>query len=110
MDGVGELGGRVDGDAVEGGHHVVASQPGGRRGCAWSDLVELGAATEAVTGQYDVLATEAVVQAAIATAEARNNGAPKQVRKTLYVSAFGRDFWAACDPSRPGKFRSRSFP
>lgn len=64
-------------------------------------LVEFGPADPALTMQFDILATEAPVQAAEATIEARKQGSPKLVRKTLAMSQFGREFWAACDPSRP---------
>jgi hypothetical protein len=51
--------------------------------------------------QYDILATDPTVQAAEATVEARRMGTPRLVRKTLTISAFGREFWAATDPARP---------
>lgn len=64
-------------------------------------LVEFGASEDSLSVQYDILATDAVIQAAQATVEAARQGSPKLVRKTLRISAFGRQFWAACDPARP---------
>ncbi|MDP9117052.1 MAG: DUF4393 domain-containing protein [Actinomycetota bacterium] len=71
-------------------------------------LVELLAPDESLDVQYDILATDATVQAAEATIEARRQGSPRMVRKTLAISALGREFWAATDPSRPALPRSTS--
>jgi hypothetical protein len=64
-------------------------------------LVEFGPPDEAIQMQFEVLATESIVQAAEASIQARHHGAPKLIRKTMVISQFGKDFWAACDPSRP---------
>lgn len=64
-------------------------------------LVEFGPPTESLAMQFDILATDSAVQAAEATIEARREGSPRHVRKALTMSQFGREFWAACDPSRP---------
>ena len=60
-------------------------------------LVEFGPEDESLSVQYDILATDATVQ------EARRSvrGNVKIVRKSLQLSAFGAQFWAAADPSRP---------
>ncbi len=64
-------------------------------------LVEFGPPEPSIAMQFDIVATEAAVQAAEATIEARRQGSPRLIRKTLSISSFGREFWAACDPSRP---------
>jgi hypothetical protein len=64
-------------------------------------LVEFGPPDDSIATQFDILAADSVVQAAEATIEARRQGSPKHVRKTLTISQFGRDFWGACDPSKP---------
>lgn len=65
------------------------------------NLVEFGPPEDSIAYQYDILATDATVQAAEATIEARKLGSPRLVRKTLSISPFGREFWAAADPARP---------
>jgi hypothetical protein len=68
-------------------------------------LIEFGPPDEALSVQYDILATDNTVRAAEATAEARRLGAPRLVRKTVTLSALGREFWTATDPARPGPRR-----
>jgi hypothetical protein len=63
-------------------------------------LVEFGPPDDTIAMQFDILAADSAVQAAQATVEARRLGSPRLVRKTLTISPFGRDFWAATDPSR----------
>jgi hypothetical protein len=63
-------------------------------------LVEFGPADDAIAMQFDILAADSAVQAAEASVEARREGSAKHIRKTLTISSLGRDFWAACDPSR----------
>jgi hypothetical protein len=60
-------------------------------------LVEFGPAEESLAVQYDILATDSTIQ------EARRSvrGSVKLVHKSLRMSAFGAQFWAAADPSRP---------
>jgi hypothetical protein len=65
------------------------------------NLVEFGPPEDSIGMQYDILGTDSAVQAAEATIEARRLGSPKLLRKTLSISSFGREFWAAADPSRP---------
>ena len=65
------------------------------------NLVEFGPAEDSIGHQYDILATDATVQAAEATIEARRLGSARLVRKTVSMSPFGREFWAAADPARP---------
>lgn len=64
-------------------------------------LVEFGPEDESLDVQYDILATDATVQKARERVESRRRGSVKIVRTTLTISAFGREFWAASDPSRP---------
>jgi hypothetical protein len=64
-------------------------------------LIDFGPAEDVLDTQYDILATDSTVQAAQAGAEARRQGSVRLVRKTIRISRFGQDFWAACDPSRP---------
>jgi hypothetical protein len=64
-------------------------------------LVQFGPPDDSIAMQFDILATDSTVQAAEATIEARHLGAVRLVRKTLSISPFGREFWAAADPSRP---------
>jgi hypothetical protein len=65
-------------------------------------LVEFGPQRDEIAMQYDILATESEVQAAVALVEAQRLGSPKLINKSVSISTFGRDFWSACDPSRPG--------
>jgi hypothetical protein len=65
-------------------------------------LIEFGSPDESIAMQFDILAADSVVQAATAAIEAKHQGTPKMVRKTLTMSAFGREFWAACDPTIVG--------
>lgn len=64
-------------------------------------LVQFGPPEDSIAMQFDILATDSTVQAAEAAIEARHMGAVRLVRKTLSISPFGREFWAAADPSRP---------
>ena len=64
-------------------------------------LVEFGPADDSLGVQYDILATDATVRAAEETARSRRLGATRLIRKTVTLSPFGREFWAATDPSRP---------
>jgi hypothetical protein len=63
-------------------------------------LVEFGPFDDTISMQFDILAADPSVQAAQATVEARRLGSPRLVRTTLRISPFGKDFWAATDPSR----------
>lgn len=62
-------------------------------------LVEFAPPAETLATQYEILAADSTVQAAQATVEARRLGSPRLVRKTLTISPFGKEFWAASDPS-----------
>ena len=64
-------------------------------------LVEFGPEDESLTVQYDILTTDATVQDARKTVEPRRRNGVRLVRKTLRLSPFGKQFWAASDPSRP---------
>jgi hypothetical protein len=63
-------------------------------------LVEFGAADERLSVQYDVLATDATVQDARKRVDPHRRGSIRLVRRTVLMSALGREFWAASDPSR----------
>jgi hypothetical protein len=64
-------------------------------------LVEFGPEDEALSVQYDILATDSTVQGARTGVDSRRRASVKIVRKTLHMTAFGRQFWSAADPSRP---------
>ncbi len=73
-------------------------------------LVELGPPDDSINTQYDILVTDASVQAAEATVEARKLGSGRLIRKTLSISQFGREFWSATDPARPPSSRPAPSP
>ena len=62
-------------------------------------LVEFGAPDDSIAMQFDILAADPAVQAAEASVEARGLGSARQVRKTVTMSALGKQFWAASDPT-----------
>jgi len=63
-------------------------------------LIEFGPEDESLDVQYEMLATDTVLTEAKRAAErAKQGGAVKLVRKTVRMSALGREFWAASDPS-----------
>jgi hypothetical protein len=64
-------------------------------------LVDFGPQDDSLDVQYDVLATDATIQNARNSVEPQRRGSVKLSRKTVQLSAFGREFWAASDPSRP---------
>lgn len=64
-------------------------------------LVQFGPPDDSIAMQFDILATDSAVQAAEASIEARRMGSMRLARKTLSISPFGREFWAAADPSTP---------
>jgi hypothetical protein len=64
-------------------------------------LVEFGPEDESLAVQYDILATDSTVQDARNKVEPRRRGAVRLLRRTLHLSAFGKQFWTAADPSRP---------
>jgi hypothetical protein len=65
-------------------------------------LVDFDDEDDSLGIQYDLLATDSVVtetkRAAVAD---KPGGTIKLLRKSVRMSAFGREFWAASDPSRP---------
>jgi hypothetical protein len=63
-------------------------------------LVEFGPPDDAQDVQYELLATDSTVQAAHEDVGSHRN-VVRLARKTVRLSAFGREFWAASDPSRP---------
>jgi hypothetical protein len=64
-------------------------------------LVEFGPGDDSLGVQYDILATDNTVQTARTSVEPRRRGSLRLVRKVVQMSALGREFWAASDPSRP---------
>ena len=64
-------------------------------------LVEFGPPDDRLDVQYDILATDVTVQNARESVDGRRRGSVRLIRKTVGMSAFGREFWAASDPSRP---------
>jgi hypothetical protein len=64
-------------------------------------LVEYGAPTDELAAQFHELADDPAVRAARARIESGKLGSPRIVRKTVTLSALGREFWAACAPSPP---------
>ena len=63
-------------------------------------LIEFGPEDEALDVQYDMLSTENVLSDAKRRVEhAKQAGTVRLVRKTVRMSALGREFWAASDPS-----------
>jgi hypothetical protein len=70
-------------------------------------LVEFGVAGDGLADQFELLDDDAGVRGARAHIEAAKLGSAKVVRKTVTLSPLGRDFWAACAPSRPGLSNGR---
>jgi hypothetical protein len=64
-------------------------------------LIEFGSADDSLSTQYDLIAVDPVVVAARAAAESAKQGAVRIRRKSVTLSQLGRDFWAACAPTRP---------
>jgi hypothetical protein len=58
------------------------------------DLALVGDEAPELSEQYDILLTEESIRTAIASARRT-----KVIRRTLRISPFGAQFWAACDPS-----------
>ena len=64
-------------------------------------VVEFGGEEENLSTQYEILAADDLVRAARQRlAKGRRNPA-RIVRKSVRLSAMGREFWTATDPSRP---------
>jgi hypothetical protein len=63
-------------------------------------LIEFGPDDDNLATQYDILATDRTVQEARKSIDARRRGSVRLEHKTVSMSAFGREFWAASDPSR----------
>lgn len=64
-------------------------------------LVEFGRPDDGLAKQYELLAGDDAVRDARRRIESDRLGTAKLVRKTVRLSRFGRDFWAACAPDRP---------
>jgi DNA-binding transcriptional ArsR family regulator len=63
-------------------------------------LIEFGPALEELNAEYDRLAVDGVVQEARTAIERGKLGSPRLVRKSVALSALGRDFWTACAPNQ----------
>jgi hypothetical protein len=64
-------------------------------------LVEFSQTSGELSAQFSALQDDAAVKRARAQIESAKQGSAKLVRKTVTLSALGREFWAACAPSRP---------
>jgi hypothetical protein len=64
-------------------------------------LVEFGSAHDSMREQYEALTAGDAVKQARERIETGRLGAARIVRKSVSLSALGRDFWAACAPDRP---------
>lgn len=63
-------------------------------------LVEFGAESGALAADYDKLSVDTAVQEARAQIERKRLGSARLVRKSVTLSALGREFWSACAPDR----------
>jgi hypothetical protein len=70
-------------------------------------LLQTGPEDSALSTDYEILATDSLVRAARATAEARKQGSVRLQRGTVSLSPLGHEFWAATDPSQS---RTRALP
>ena len=61
-------------------------------------LVEFGPASDDLDEEYDRLAVDRAVQDARARIGRSRMGSAKLIRKSVALSALGREFWAACAP------------
>lgn len=61
-------------------------------------LVEFGPEPDDAETAYKLLAEDPAVAAARARTESSRLGSPRIVRKTVALSAFGREFWTTCAP------------
>jgi hypothetical protein len=62
-------------------------------------LVEFASAGDELAAAFEALANAAEVTAAKRRIEQAKLGSPKLVRKTVALSALGREFWSACAPT-----------
>jgi Abortive infection alpha len=63
-------------------------------------LVEFGPASDDLTKQFGQLVADEAVQFARKQIDTDKLGSAKLIRKSVALSALGRDFWAACAPDR----------
>jgi|KBSSwiStaDraftv2_1062776.scaffolds.fasta_scaffold13272_4 hypothetical protein len=75
-------------------------------------LLEFDAPDPALGHQYTALLEDPLVRAAQQSAAAKKSGQVRTARRTVRISDFGRQFWAAADPGRatagtPGRALSR---
>ncbi|WP_375475625.1 Abi-alpha family protein [uncultured Jatrophihabitans sp.] len=63
-------------------------------------LIEFGPASEELVSQYDMLTRDDAVRAARTDIDKNRLGSARIVRRTVQLSSFGKEFWAACAPAR----------
>lgn len=68
-------------------------------------LLEFGTPGVDLDAQFETLLADPVVKQARQCVEDGKQGSAKIVRKSVSLSAMGRQFWTACAPSRPGLAR-----
>lgn len=64
-------------------------------------LVERAGQDDALSDEYDILLTDRAVVDAEDAARGARRLAPRILRDSVRISAFGTAFWHACDPARP---------
>jgi hypothetical protein len=70
-------------------------------------LIEFGRPGDGLSAQFEALTADPAVASVRAGAERSKHGSTKLIRKSVTLSAFGREFWAACAPDRPSLARRR---
>lgn len=65
-------------------------------------LIDVGPASDDLVDQFVLLAEDPAVVAARSEIDKGKQGSSKIVRRTLHLSSFGVEFWAACSPGRAG--------
>jgi hypothetical protein len=68
-------------------------------------LLEFGTPGADLDPQFETLVGDPLVKQARQCVEGSKQGSAKIVRKSVTLSAMGRQFWTACAPSRPGLAR-----
>ncbi|HZZ45525.1 MAG TPA: Abi-alpha family protein [Pseudonocardia sp.] len=70
-------------------------------------LAEEGPADDSLSVQYDILLGEPLVRQAEQEARTNSRLGAKTVRRTLRISALGKDLWRACRPDDPEELPGR---
>jgi Abortive infection alpha len=63
-------------------------------------LIDFGRPGDGLSSQFDALAADPAVAAVRAGVDATKHGSTKLVQKSVKLSSFGAEFWAACAPAR----------